>query len=83
MGLSGTQPSQHTVGFIRLFTIKPTFTIRTNQANIWVYLALNQAIIHGGLLRLSNQGLHMDKTHQDIIKPIYNWVYQAAKAVER
>ena len=26
------QPSQHTVGFIRLFTVKPTSTIRTNQA---------------------------------------------------
>ena len=32
LGLSSTQPSQHTVGFIILSTVNPNFTIRTSQA---------------------------------------------------
>ena len=74
----------NTIEFIRLFTVKPIFTLRTSQANIWVYQTVHsQAISLLGLLgylakpaftvgfnRLSNQRLLTRSGATDIAKPI-------------
>ena len=62
------QPSQLTVWYIRLNTVKLTFTLRTNQglftrpntirhsqANACVYQAASQAILQVGFIRLLRQ----------------------------
>ena len=77
-----THPSQHIIGFIRLLTVKPTSTIRTNQASSWVSEELNKDIINNGFLKLSNQGLHMSKIQQGTSKTISNWVLHGAKEVD-
>ena len=58
------QPSQLTVGFHRLHTINPTFTLRTSQANKWDYLATQPSHLTTGFIRLLSQSI------------IQIWVYQ-------
>ena len=85
-----TQPSHQIVGFHILFTINPTFTLRTIQANRLVYETIHSQSISlfslsgylsksafiVGFIRLSSQRL-LTRSNATRHSQVSRWVYQA------